>query len=171
MKKLLFFVLVFTINFSVSAADSFSTLEERMSGKEFKDTGLVKLSDAELATLNAWVRSHSVATLENKVARPTTLGTVSISPRRDLRGFESRPKNDEYSNTIYANIAGTFDGWNGNNNLFTLTNGMIWQQVEGDTFNIPVIEDPEVTITKGMVGGWRLSVVGYNRKIRVKRIQ
>ncbi len=96
-----------------------------MSGKEFKDTGLGKLSDAELATLNAWVRSHSVATLENAVVRPSTIGSVGAGSTRDLRGFESQPKNDEYINVIYANIAGAFDGWSGNNNLFTLTNGMI----------------------------------------------
>ena len=32
-------------------------------------------------------------------------------------------------------------------------------------------ENPEVTIKKGIAGGWRLSMVGYNKKISVKRIK
>ncbi len=70
MKKLLFFVLVFSFHVAAQAADEFSTLEERMSGKEFKETGLGKLTDAELAALNDWLRRHSVATLENAAAHP-----------------------------------------------------------------------------------------------------
>ena len=52
MKKLMLLVLAFSLNFSAHAADGFSTLEERMSGKEFKETGLVKLTEAELSELN-----------------------------------------------------------------------------------------------------------------------
>ena len=44
MRKLLFFVLAVSIQYVAHAADSFSTLEERMSGTEFSETGLVKLS-------------------------------------------------------------------------------------------------------------------------------
>ena len=39
MKTLLFFVLALSLHTAAQAADSFSTLEERMSGKEFKETG------------------------------------------------------------------------------------------------------------------------------------
>ena len=72
MNKLLFFILTFSLHCAANASNSFSTLEERMSGKEFKETGIVKLTDEELAALNAWLRRHSVATLENASARPAS---------------------------------------------------------------------------------------------------
>ncbi len=189
MKKLLLFALIFTIHVTGNADNAFSTLEERMSGKEFKETGLVKLSDAELAALNEWVRSHSVATLENAVARPAAAAAVTTSTTsssrqaathnpaakdEDPRGFENRPVTGEErssNNTVHSYIVGTFTGWQGNNNIFTLGNGMVWKQVEGDTFNVRPTENAEVTIKKSFMGAWRLSMVGYNNAVRVERIK
>lgn len=174
MKKLLFFVLVFSIHFTAQAADEFSTLEERMTGKEFKETGLVKLTDAELAILNDWLRRHSVATLENATALPTAGSAVAgsnPSAQEDLRGFENQPKGSKEDNVIYSNIVGTFDGWKAEGTLFKLANGMIWQQAEQDTFRVSPVENPEVTIKKGFMNSWSLSLVGYNSKVSVKRIQ
>lgn len=180
MKKLLFFTLIFSLHFSAQAEEAFSTLEERMSGKEFKATGLGKLSDAELAALNEWVRSHSVATLENATARarPVTAGSVTgaatANAATDARGFENTAKVDaagDYTGTIHSTIVGTFTGWVGNGNEFKLANGMVWKQVEGDTFNVRATENAEITVKKGVMGGWSLSMVGYNATIRVKRIK
>lgn len=176
MKKLLFFALIFSIHIAAQAEDAFSTLEERMSGKEFKETGLGKLTNEELATLNEWIRSHSVATLENAVVHPAVTGTASAriaDSTADTRGFENQPKydNNGYNDTIYSNIVGTFTGWKGTDTVFTLANGMVWKQVEGDTFKVRPTENAEITIKKTMLGAWRLSMVGYNNTVRVKRIQ
>ena len=143
MKKLLFFVLAFSIHIAANAADSFSTLEERMSGKEFKETGIVKLTDAELAALNEWLRRHSVATLENAAARPASSAAVAGSTK-DLRGLENQPKDDPSGNdskVIHGTIVGTFNGWNGKGTLFRLTNGMVWQATENDTFFTKPVEN------------------------------
>jgi hypothetical protein len=41
-----------------------------------------------------------------------------------------------------------------------------------DAARLPVLKkDPEVVIEKGFFGGYRLSVDGLNRSIRVKRIE
>ena len=173
MKKLLFFVLAFSIHITAHAADSFSTLEERMSGKEFKETGIVKLTDAELAALNEWLRRHSVATLENTAARPASSAAVAGSTK-DLRGFENQPKDDPSDNdskVIHGTIVGTFNGWNGKGTLFHLTNGMVWQATENDTFFTKPVENAEITIQKGFMGNWRLSMVGYGSAVRVKRVK
>ena len=178
MKKLLLFTLILSLHFAAHAQEAFSTLEERMSGKEFKETGLSKLTDEELANLNEWVRSHSVATLENAAARPSAAGAAAAgtvaSATTDSRGFENQPKydgDDGFDDTIHSNIVGTFTGWSGNDTVITLANGMVWKQVEGDTFNIRATENAEITIKKTMLGAWRLRVVGYNSTVRVKRIQ
>lgn len=178
MKKLLVITLIIAIQLPAFAAESFSTVEERMSGKEFMQTGLSKLTDDELLELNEWLRRHSVATLENAVARPASTGAAYAGSQSgdgiDTRGLENTPKmadNNKYDNTINATIDGTFTGWTGKNNDFKLTNGMVWRTVEGGEFNVKATQNPDVTIKKGILGGWRLSMVGYNKAITVKRIK
>jgi hypothetical protein len=176
MKKLLFFVLAFSVHLAANAADEFSTLEERMSGKEFKATGLVKLTDAELAALNDWLRRHSVATLENTAARPAASAAVAANAgvetnTDDMRGFEGKKSDDPADEVIKSTIVGTFDGWKKEGTLFKLANGMVWQQSEQDNFYMKPVENPEVTVKKGFMNSWSLSVVGYNKKVSVKRIK
>jgi hypothetical protein len=169
MKKLLFFILAFSIHFATHAADSFSTLEERMSGKEFKETGLGKLTDEELATLNDWLRRHSVATLENASARPSS-SAATAGASEDTRGFKKQSKDDPMDKVIHSTIVGTFNGWSGKGTLFKLGNGMVWRQTENDTFYVEPVENPEITITKGMMRSWHLKLVEHNSSVRVKRV-
>ena len=172
MKDLLFFVLALSMSSAVFAIDSFSTVEERMSAKEFKATGLGKLTDAELAELNDWLRRHSVATLENSAARSSSSAAVAGSTK-DMRGFENQPKVDPNGNDskeIHSTIVGTFSGWNGKGDIFKLSNGMIWQTTENDTFYTKPTENPQVTIHKSFMGNWRLSIDGHGSGVRVKRI-
>jgi hypothetical protein len=170
MKKLLLFIIALSIHIAADAANDFSTLEERMTGKEFKETGLVKLTDQELANLNDWLRRHSVATLENASATPAA-GAISTESTEDRRGLSEKTEEDGSDKVINGTIVGAFDGWNGKGTLFKLTNGMIWQQTEHSTFAVEAVENAEVTITKGFMASWRLSMVGYNSAVRVKRIK
>lgn len=172
MRKLLFFVLALSIHTAANAVDSFSTVEERMSGKEFKAAGLAKLTDAELAELNDWLRRHSVATLENVAARSSSSAAVA-GATKDMRGFENQPKNDPNGNdskVIHGTVVGTFSGWNGKGEIFKLTNGMIWQTTEKDTFFTQPVENAQITIQKGFMGNWRFSMDGHGSAVRVKRI-
>ena len=172
MKNLLFFVLALSLHFAAQAADGFSTLEERMSGKEFKETGLEKLTGAELSALNDWLRRHSVATLENASARPASSAAVAGSaPGEDLRGFPNQPKGNPEDDVINSTIVGTFEGWERKGTLFKLANGMIWQMTENDSFHIPPVENPQVVIEKGFMKKWKLSLVGHKPKVSVMRIQ
>lgn len=172
MKKLLFFVLALSMHHLALAAEGFSTIEERMTGKEFNEAGLGKLTDAELHALNEWLRRHSVATLDNAPSRPSGGPAVSGSPGgTDLRGFPDEPKSSKGDDVINSSIVGTFDGWRAKGTLFKLANGMIWQQVENDSFSMPAEKDPGVIVERGFMNRWHLSVVGHKAKVRVKRIQ
>lgn len=52
----------------------FKTLEERMTGREFRDTGLYRLSEEELETLNQWLREHSLMPKEHhEDAKPSAV--------------------------------------------------------------------------------------------------
>ena len=76
-------------------AQSFSTLEERMTAKEFQATGLEKLSAEELAALNTWLQDH-------------VGGEASGSG--DRTGFKPSFDGQDRS-TIASRIKGTFGGW------------------------------------------------------------
>ena len=151
----------------VLALDRFSSVEERMTGKEFKETGLHKLSDEELNALNDWLRGHSVATLDNAIVRSDQPASAAGDSLADTRGFEGSKVD---TNTIVSRLVGEFDGWDGET-IFTLENGMIWKQNETDIFSIRTLVNPVVTIEAGMWSSWRLSVEEYNKSVKVERIQ
>lgn len=182
MKKILTLILLLASSFSVLAQESFSSVEERMTGKEFMQSGLGKLTDNELAALNKWLRDHSVATMENRsvtanrttsVPAATTTSNVAVSQSEpqvqavDTRGFEG--KNLDRS-TIVSVLIGEFKGWDGET-VFKLQNGMIWKQSEKSRQITKLLIDPVVTIKAGMFNSWHLTVEGYNRNVTVKRIQ
>jgi hypothetical protein len=179
MKKLLFFVLVFSIHSTAYAADAFSTVEERMSGKEFKETGLVKLTDEELAVLNDWLRRHSVATMDNASARPSSTqvivgsGTLPLTTndKRGLGYLGVKSNHDPDDKVINGTLLGTFSGSNGKGTMFNLTNGMVWEQTEKEKFSVNPVGNADITITKNKLGNWHLTVVGHDTDVRVKRIR
>jgi hypothetical protein len=166
MKILLITSVLILLSTQASAQESFSSLEEQMTGKEFISAGLQKLSEEELSALNAWLQAHSVATLDS--AKPTTANTRGFDG--DTRGFEDDVRGGMNDDTIVSRIIGPVNGWDGET-VFKLDNGMIWQQVESGRFHISVVENPLVTIDKGLFDSWRLKIDGYNKEVRVKRIQ
>jgi hypothetical protein len=152
------------------ASQPFSTLEERMTGQEFRETGLHKLSDEELAALNRWIRMRSLTLEEpqesDATERPPATAEAATETTGDQRGFEGNVQRSP----ITSRIAGTFTGWRGNTE-FELENGMVWRQAENDTFAVRAMENPEVTISPGFLGTWRLSVEGYGSSVRVERVR
>jgi len=137
-----------------------------MSGKEFTATGLDKLTAAELEALNNWIRSHSVATLDQPKA-----GSYAVAGAQgDERGFKNKKDFKQDRVPITSRVKGSFTGWSGQT-LFALENGMIWEQSDKEKFYIQEVQNPEITIKPGMFGTWRLSVDGHNSNCRVKRIQ
>ncbi len=183
MKKVLIFIFLFTTSYSVLAQESFSSVEERMTGKEFMDSGLSKLTDSELAALNKWLRDHSVATMEDRVVSsgtpPSSSPVSSPAPASssatagdatgsiDKRGFEGRNLD---RTTIVSPLIGEFSGWDGET-VFKLQNGMVWKQSEKGRQITKQLFNPVITIKSGMFNSWHLTVEGYNRNVKVKRIQ
>jgi hypothetical protein len=163
MNKFLIACITLSISASLFAAQGFSTLEEQMTGKEFTAAGLNKLSDQELAALNAWIRSR---TPEALAAAGAGAGSSTLVTTEDRRGFDD----DEERNPINSRIVGRFNGWDGET-VFKLENGMIWEQVDDDKFYVKEIENPVVIIDPSMFGRWHLSIEGHDSECRVKRIQ
>lgn len=142
-----------------ASAQEFSTLEERMSAKEFKAAGLDKLTPEELAQLNAWL-SQEVG----EVA-----GSAAPAAAVDRRGFENT--GGDFSD-IETRIAGEFTGWDGREGRFVLTNGQVWQSVDPSSRLRGIkLDSPLVKIEAGTFGAWFLTVEGYNTRVRVKRVK
>lgn len=149
---------------SAQSDPAFSSLEERMTGREFTETGLHKLSPDELAALNRWIQERSLAEYEgppengdNGAALPDQPGEAPAIERMAREPFQSR-------------VVGEFSGWTGDTE-FELENGMVWRQAEDATFFIPPVENPVVTIRPGVMSSWILSVEGYNSSTRVERVK
>ncbi len=171
MNKLLVAILSLIMPLSVIAAEGFSSLEEQMSGKEFTTTGLDKLTPGELEALNNWIRSHSVATLDQpKSGSYAVAADANADAELDERGFKNKKDSKEDRTPITTRVKGGFTGWDGHT-VFTLENGMIWEQADQEKFYTKEVQNPEITITPGMFGTWRLSMVGHNSACRVERIQ
>jgi hypothetical protein len=149
-------------------ANDFSTLEERMTGREFRDAGLHKLTEEELERLNRWIQLRSLADGEVPAwAAGGAASSAATSPAGDNRGL---PDTTTERTEISSRLVGTFSGWSGDD-LFELENGMVWQQAETGRFSVPPVENPEVRIRPGMFGSWQLQLEGYNTRIRVRRVQ
>jgi len=154
MKRLLALVLLITPCYS--GAQEFSSLEERMSAADFRSAGLDKLTDEELARLNAWLRSHVA----------DTQAAASQAPA-DTIGFRPVAATGE----VVSRIDGPFTGWDGHTE-FRLENGQVWVQADSaDRFRSGTIMNPGVRITPGMLDSWVLRVDGYNHRVKVRRIK
>ena len=152
-------LVLFSLVAGSALAQQFSTLEERMTYADFKAAGLEKLTPEELAALNSWLASK---------ASGTGTGTVSAKPAQDMRGFEGREGSTE---DVVSTIPGTFRGWKGPGDRFTLANGQVWV-VTGGTSRFSVsLDNPTVTIEKGLLSAWYLRVEGYNARAGVKRVK
>jgi hypothetical protein len=151
--------IAFSFTASTLMAAEFSSVEEQMSAREFKEAGLDKLSADELAALNAWLKNKqpAVGQVYNRAADDKVRVGFSDSGSRD---------------TVVSNIIGEFKGWSGGT-TFNLENGQVWQQVEsGQLVGIKAMTNPKVTISPSLLGNsWKLQVQGYNSVVRVKRIK
>lgn len=139
------------------SAQGFSSLEERMSEREFKAAGLDKLSAEELQYLNDWLAQRGLS-------QPAAAAPAPAAPGEDLTGLSVG------GDRVESRIRGSFRGWSGNTQ-FPLENGQVWEQAESGVLAGANLESPQVTITKGVFGAWFLRVEGYNKRVRVRRIQ
>lgn len=71
--------------------------------------------------------------------------------------------------SIQSRYVGEFTGWDGDT-TFPLENGQVWQQIESGRMSWKAT-NPVITIKRGFMGSYMLSVDGVNKKVRVKRIK
>ncbi|MCF6264644.1 MAG: hypothetical protein L3J24_13805 [Xanthomonadales bacterium] len=157
------------LSMSAFSQNSFSSLEERMTGAEFANSGLDKLSPEELANLNRWIGERSVAQYENAAVAATPAKEGGFASK-NKPGYAQADQNYQNREKIHARLKGPSSGWN-NSTVFSLDNGMVWVMDEKDSFHMKQQDNPEVVIKPGFLNTWNLSIGGHNSSTKVERIQ
>jgi len=128
-------------------ADDTSTLEERMSYKDFTRLGLDKLSQDQLRGLNDWFNAHG---LSCPPAAATGANPTGAAPATAAAAPPGRTT---------SRLVGDFTGWE-KGTVLTLANGQRWEIRDDEPLVASHEPSPEVTVEKGLFG-WRLSVAGH----------
>lgn len=131
-------------------------LEESLSAEDFQRAGLNKLSEDELAVLNA------------------LLGRKALPPEVVERNFgreqikaERRAAAPDDGAAITSFIKGEFSGWSGKT-VFALDNGQVWQQRIGGRYRYSASE-PAVSISKERFG-YYMEIHATGRRVGVRRL-
>ena len=125
-------------------ADDTSTLEERMSFKDFTRFGLDKLSPDQLRGLNDWMKAHG------QDCAPVAANGASAAPSAQPAATPDR---------VTSRIAGEFSGWE-QGTVLVLENGQKWEVRDDDPLIASREKSPAVTVEKGLLG-WTISVAGH----------
>lgn len=111
---------------------------------------------------------------DNKLGYQVDLDKHAVEKKSDLATEFGKQKLKKIDPSyITSRIVGEVSGWN-KNSVFTLENGQKWRAVKGNTRtrNItPKLKNPNVTITKGILGSYNLKIKNVNSSIKVKRIK
>ena len=97
--------------------------------------------------------------------------TAAASPEQ---GFGLRPavkkQKDVEPASIRSSVVGRFDGWVPGT-IFTLANGQAWKVTDDADAVLPIMQDPKVEITRGLLGAYFLQVEGHTNSARVARVR
>jgi hypothetical protein len=144
-----------------------ATLREQMSEEQFARAGLDKLSEEELSYLSDWLAGKVDEEKEKVVNEIIPEGENRFGAdeqiQRNVNRIRPEPKE------LVSRIPGPFDGWDGDT-VFYLENGQVWKQSQRDKFSVR-LNDPVVTIEKGLLGAYFLSVEGFGSRVKVKRLK
>lgn len=104
-------------------------------------------------------------------AAPAAPAAAAVSPEQ---GFGLRPAVKKQQNvepaSIRSSVAGRFDGW-APGSIITLANGQVWKVTDDTDAVLPIMQNPNVEITRGLIGAYFLQVEGHVNTARVVRIK
>lgn len=132
-----------------------------MSVADFRAAGLDKLSDGEIKSLDAWFQAYQ---RQHGSACPATAAATQAGAQPAL----AADKNADDS--INARLVGDFRGWGGGT-VFKLDNGQVWEQTDDSELTVGRLSNPRVTISRGLLGAYYLSVEGVRDTVTVRRIK
>jgi hypothetical protein len=91
------------------------------------------------------------------------------APPATTFGLEDRAPATAALPALQSRIPGRFRGW-GPNSRIRLENGQVWQ-IADESARVLDLENPAVTVRRGLMGAFYLDFEGDNRSPRVRRIR
>jgi hypothetical protein len=181
--SLLFMVSVSSIAWSQSASVTTSAppklMGRTLTAEEASRSGLNKLTEEELAYLEAWlaapIAQAASESSSQSAAQPTVASASPIAPAATTTSAAAavdpfdKPKQPP---RLVARVLPPFTGWDGRTE-FRLDNGQVWRQrLPGRYVHQGGLESPtEVVITRNFFGFFVLTVPSSGRGTGVERIQ
>lgn len=160
-QSLLLAALCITSAAIADTAPDFDVMHD-MSAADFRATGLDQLSDAQIKALDAWFAAY-------QQQHPLSCGAAA--PAAAVPALVAAPApatTDTYP--MAAHIAGEFHGWGGSTRV-TLDNGEVWEQIDDVMVTAGRVTNPKVTITRGLLNSFYMTVDGVRDTVQVKRIR
>lgn len=164
--RFLMFVLLLMVVTPVLAKD-FPGMKELMSEQEFNAAGLNKLSAEELKALNNWLLKYTTDDVPELVEEVPEL-KESVALKAAVAPAPAAAPQPE-PEQIISRIQGEFKGWTGKT-VFKLENGQVWKQRRAARY-YHKMTNPEVEITKNLMGFYEMKVVETGKRVGVKRIR
>ena len=142
---------------------------------------LAKAPEAITATSNQSKRRSLFQRRSRETAEKTKEQSTSPQETRTDSSMATKSENinepsdnfgkviESQTNEISSRIIGQFNGWDGDTE-FNLENGQVWKQSGNGILKVSM-NNPKVTIEKGVFGGFNFSVEGYNSRVKVKRVK
>jgi hypothetical protein len=129
----------------------------------------------DAAVLKCRTLSDTARRLACYDAMPLGLAPAAAPAASPEQGFGLRPvvkkkQQDTEPASIRSSVAGRFDGWSPGT-VFTLANGQAWKVTDDTDAVLPVMQNPKVEITRGMLGAYFLQVEGHTNSARVARVK
>ena len=161
----LFFTIITSLVFvfPLMAKDGFPGLQVIMDENQLKQTGIHKLTPAELKALNDWLARYM--TREKESVNTELKAVVEEEAAKNPSQREESKQQDR----VVSRIDGKFNGWS-DGTVFRLTNGQVWKQRYKSTLHYRAV-DPEVEITRNVLGFYILRIVGTSLEVGVTRIK
>ena len=147
----------------LAQAQSFSSLQERMSAADFHKAGLDKLTPEQLHFLNAWLRTHTGGA--GKAGAGTAPVVVGPANRFGYRAPVDQPRS-----AVTSTLVGSFNGWDSHTRL-SLANGQLWQVAESGSWSCQPLKNPKVTIKPMLLGSWLAYIQGCSNSVSVERVR
>lgn len=131
--------------------NSFPGVEALMTAEEYRAAGLEKLNATEREALNDWLIRYTAEDSQ-----------VLFNSDEDVKKATREQE-------IVSVIQQPFSGWSGDT-VFTLANGQVWQQRRQGNYPYRG-SNPEVRITKNMLGFYTMELVENGKAVLVKRLK
>lgn len=175
-------MLVFAAH-DAGAQSSYVDIERRLTPEQLRETGLDRLTPAQLARLNQLLREEPPAQAAAPAAAPATTvapaaPAVAVAPAPATAAPAPAPAAEPAASSrfiglndepIRSRLKGSVSAWEPGT-VFALENGQQWKVLKGSVKLPRPIEAPEVVVVPGIAGRWFLQVDENYPKARVYRI-